>query len=101
MTYRRKADNNQKEIVRGLRALGYSVRHIHTVGRGLPDLAIGKHGITCLVEVKQPGEPLTLDEQEFFQAWNGLAVIGHSVEEIHEQFTNAMRSIRIGNARQW
>ena len=86
MTYIRKVDLNQKEIVRGLRAMGYSVRHTHTVGKGFPDLAIGKFGVNLLVEVKREGEPLTLDEKEFFDAWQGYAIVGYDVLHIDACF---------------
>lgn len=88
MSYKfNRVDGNQKEIARGLRAIGYSVRLTHMVKKGFPDMAIGRAGFTLLVENKMPGERLTLDEREFFDAWNGAAIIGESVEHIHEQFT--------------
>lgn len=86
MTRIRKVDLNQAEIVRGLRALGYTVRHTHTIGQGFPDLVIGKHGHNLLVEVKQPGEKLTADEIEFFNTWQGSVIIGMTVEQIHGEF---------------
>lgn len=87
MTYTiRKVDANQKEIVYGLRALGYSVRQTHTIGKGFPDIVIGRDGNNLLVEIKRPGEHLTPDEREFFEIWKGNVIIGTSVEEIHETF---------------
>lgn len=86
----RKVDLNQKEIVRGLRALGYTVRHTHQAGKGFPDLAIGKFSRTLLVEVKRPGEKLTADEIEFFEMWQGAAIIGIGVEQIHDEFTRLL-----------
>ncbi len=88
--YIRKVDGNQREIVEGLRALGYSVRHTHIVGKGFPDLVVGKFGFTLLVEVKRAGEKLTPDEKDFFETWTGAAIIGTSVEHIHEQFTKIL-----------
>jgi len=92
MSIRRKIDLNQREIVQGLRALGYTVRPTHTIGRGFPDLAIGKAGLTLLVEVKRPGEKLTADEIEFFETWRGAAIIGISVEQIHSEFEKKIHS---------
>ena len=86
MTYIRKVDKNQKEIVRTLRALGYSVRHTHIIGKGFPDIVIGKFGMNLLVEIKQEGESLTEDEIKFFDEWRGNAMVGRSAEEIHEEF---------------
>jgi hypothetical protein len=82
----RKVDRNQKGMVRGLRALGYSVRHTHIIGKGFPDIAIGKHGRTVLVEIKMEGESLTPDECTFFDEWNGAAIIGVTVEQVHAEF---------------
>lgn len=86
-----KVDRNQKEIVRGLRAIGYTVRHTHIIGQGFPDIVIGKHGYNLLVEVKMEGEPLTADEREFFETWQGYAVIGYSVEQINDEFLEMMQ----------
>lgn len=86
MGHIRKVDLNQKEIVEGLRALGFTVRHTHTVGRGFPDIVIGKYGKNLLVEIKQDGEPLTLDEKEFFDMWQGAVIIGTGIEQIQEEF---------------
>jgi len=86
MSIRRKVDLNQREIVQGLRALGYTVRHTYTIGKGFPDLVIAKYGINLLVEVKRPGEKLTADEIEFFETWKGAAVIGISAEQINTEF---------------
>ena len=82
----RKVDLNQQEIVRDLRALGYSVRHTHTIGKGFPDIVIGRHGRNLLVEIKRKGEPLTADERDFFAEWRGVAFIGHDAEEVHAHF---------------
>ena len=90
--YHRKKDLNQTEIVRGLRAIGYSVRSTHTIGQGFPDVVIGKHGINLLVEIKQAGEKLTLDEQEFFAAWNGSVIVGCSVDEINTEFLKLLEA---------
>jgi len=73
-------------MVSGLRALGYSVRHTHIIGKGFPDIAIGKHGRTVLVEIKMEGEGLTPDEKVFFEEWSGAAIIGVTVEQVHAEF---------------
>lgn len=82
----RKVDLNQKEIVRELRAMGYSVRHTHIIGKGFPDIVIGGYGCNLLVEIKRPGEPLTSDEKDFFETWKGIAIIGYNAEQIHNEF---------------
>jgi len=87
MTYSiRRTDINQKQIVKELRQLGYSVCSLHTVGNGCPDLVIGKAGINLLVEVKRKGEHLTADEGRFFATWSGVVIIGYNAEQIHTAF---------------
>lgn len=81
-----RTDRNQKDIVRELRSLGYSVRHTHTIRKGFPDIVIGKHGFNLLVEIKVEGEDLTPDEKEFFQLWNGMVIVGTSAVQIHNDF---------------
>ena len=48
----RRVDKNQKDIVKALVAAGCSVHLLHQVGRGCPDLMVGLHGATWLMEVK-------------------------------------------------
>ena len=86
-----RVDGNQKQIVRELRAMGYSVRHTHMVRDGFPDIVIGRAGYNLLVEIKMPGEGLTSDEKDFFDSWNGAVVIGTSAQEIHEAFVRMMK----------
>ena len=86
-----KVDLNQKQIVMELRALGYSVRHTHMIGRGFPDIVIGRHGKNLLVEIKRTGESLTPDEVDFFETWNGDAFVGYDTEGIHEYFMTSRK----------
>jgi hypothetical protein len=72
----RRIDANQVAIVEAFRKAGASVMHMHTLGKGCPDLAIGFGGLTMLVEVKDGSKPpsqqkLTSDEKEFFRTWTG------------------------------
>lgn len=76
-----RTDSNQAEIVKKLHEAGASVTDLHQLGGGCPDLVIGYHGVTALIEVKQPGGTLTPDEAEWFSTWRGLATVVHSVDE--------------------
>lgn len=79
MRYSAKADANQAQIVRELRAMGFRVDIVHRLKK-LYDLVVtgqcghGKHKVydgvvhTIRVEVKMPGEGLTPDEQEYWDA---------------------------------
>lgn len=81
-----KIDLNQKEIVLQLRMMGYTVRHTHTIGKGFPDIVIGRASRNLLVEIKRKGESLTPDEREFFETWKGAVIIGYDAEQIHNEF---------------
>ena len=85
--YRAKVDSNQAEIVAAFRKLGFTVLHLHMVGKGCPDLAIGRNGVNTFVEVKDgtlaPSKRrLTPDEQKFFDTWPGPVVIVESVDDV-------------------
>lgn len=73
-----KIDANQVEIVEALRSCGFSVQHLHAVGKGCPDLLCGRNGVNYLVEVKDGKKPpsarrLTDDQMTWYQAWRGDA----------------------------
>lgn len=77
-----KIDNNQHEIVAALRAIGCSVESLAAVGRGVPDLLVGRAGRTYLIEVKDgakvPSARRLTDEQLLWHGeWRGgtLAVV--------------------------
>jgi Holliday junction resolvase len=74
-----KRDTNEPEIVNALRQVGATVRHISQPG--LPDLLVGHHGQTYLMEVKTAKGKLTEPEREFFDEWEGQAAIVRSVED--------------------
>ena len=83
------ADDNQPQIVKAFRPLGYSVAHTHTIGKGFPDIVIGRDGVNTLVEIKDGSKvksqrQLTNDEKEFHEAWRGTVVIIESVEDVIE-----------------
>ncbi len=81
-----KVDDNQKDIVKALRAIGATVR-IVTQGEGIPDLLVGFRGHTVLMEVKDGDKPpsarkLTEAEQKFFEEWRGgMLAIVESVDD--------------------
>ena len=82
-----KADDNQPQIVKAFRQLGYSVAHTHAIGKGFPDIVIGRDGVNTLVEIKdglktKSQRQLTPDEKEFHEAWKGMVIIIESVEDV-------------------
>ena len=66
----------KKEIVKALRDLGCSVVHLHECGHGIPDLLVGKDGITYLVEIKRDvNAKFTVHQIAFMEAWKGAQVV--------------------------
>lgn len=81
-----KIDNNQTEIVDELRAAGYSVQSLAAIGKGCPDLAVAKLGITILVEVKDVNGKLNEQQKAFFQSWKGICIVARSAQDVLDYF---------------
>lgn len=80
-----RVDANQQAVVEALRAVGASVQHLHKVGQGCPDLAVGYRGATYLIEVKDGRKPpsaqkLTEAQERWHCDWRGHAVVVNSPE---------------------
>lgn len=87
----RKVDDNQKKLVKQIRKCGISVLHLHTVGKGCPDLLLGAGKINKLVEVKDPKKPpsqrkLTEDEKCFHESWNGQVDVVENIDDVLKLF---------------
>ncbi len=83
----KRVDDNQAKLVKQLRQLGLSVRHLHMVGEGMPDIVIGHRKMNFLIELKDskktPSQKkLTKDEQEFFDTWKGQVNKCETLDEI-------------------
>lgn len=80
---RKRTDQNQNEIVAGLRNLGFDVFVASNVGGGFPDLVVGCRGRTLLLEVKQPGQAhrLTPAEAIFHSEWRGQVDVVTTLDE--------------------
>lgn len=79
-------DDNQAEIVAGLRKAGISVQPLHTAGNGVPDLIAGTMGVNILLECKDGSKPrsqrqLTDDQILWHATWNGQAAVVETLEE--------------------
>ena len=80
-----KADRNQPEIVATFRQLGATVKHLHMVGQGCPDILVGYKSVNYLVEIKDgllppSGQKLTGPEAKFFDEWRGQVDIVNTNE---------------------
>lgn len=94
MTYAAQVDGNQSEIVKGLRALGWSVEPIHRLGKGVPDLLIGAYGLNILMELKDPAQRpklgkferehhgLNRAEDGWHRGWRGQVGIAETLAEV-------------------
>jgi hypothetical protein len=93
MTYARKVDANQAQIVAAFRCLGWLVHDMSGTGGGFPDLMIGKLGpdgkvrpeTLRLVEVKDGKKPpsareLTPPQVKFHSVWPVVRVM--SVDDV-------------------
>lgn len=77
-------DDNQQRIVDALRAWGCSVEVLN--GPGLPDLAVGRHGVNVFLEVKNAdlapsARKLTQPQKNWHAHWHGQVAIVETVEE--------------------
>lgn len=81
MRLRARVDANHNEIVNGLRAAGRSVTSIAAIGKGVPDLLVGRNGVNYLLEVKTDKGDLTEDQVKFISNWRGEVHIVRTIDE--------------------
>jgi hypothetical protein len=83
MSYIKKVDKNQKDVVKALRDYGADVFLLHMVGGGIPDLLVCYESETILMEVKD-GEDKKLTPQQItlFAGWKGGHL--HRVNSVQE-----------------
>ena len=96
-----RVDANQAAIVGALRQAGCKVLHLHTIGRGVPDLLVCYRGLLILVEVKDGGkaaskQKLTPDEQRWHSEWQDAPVyiLAH-VEDIPAMLARVAQDWRL------
>ncbi len=76
-----KVDANQTEIVDALRAAGASVQSLAPVGKGCPDLLVGRGKLNILMEIKDGTGKLTPDQKEWHEGWRGRVHLVRSVDD--------------------
>jgi len=81
-----RVDANQADIIKALRKIGCTVTPTHTIGKGFPDLVVGRNGVNHLLELKDGTKPpsartLTPDEAKFHIEWRGVVHIVYSVDD--------------------
>lgn len=87
-------DTNQKEIVGALRLIGCTVAITSDVGKGFPDIVVGRVDINgirknWLIEIKDGNRPrsaqkLTADQIKFHREWKGQINVVSSAEQAVE-----------------
>jgi len=83
----KRVDDNQTDIVKTFRSIGFSVLILSDVGKGCPDILVGFRGVNYLVEIKDGAKSpskqrLTSHEDEFHQSWRGQVIIIRSINEV-------------------
>lgn len=77
-----KVDENQPEIVAGLRSAGFFVALLHRLGEGWPDILVSNKFDMWLMEIKMPGKKLNKRQEKFHKSWGGKPIyVVHSLEE--------------------
>lgn len=76
-----KVDANQSDIVTALLNAGCSVQDTSAVGKGFPDLVVGRARRTYLIEVKTETGKLTPAQAWFSAIWQGHFQIARSVDD--------------------
>lgn len=89
-------DANQSDIVAYARRLGFSVAVTAKLGKGFPDIVMGKNGRNWLVEIKDGSKPpsqrkLSESEQKFHSEWRGQICIVESRDDIDAIYSEAMK----------
>jgi Holliday junction resolvase len=86
MTFPKKTDLIQKDVVKKLRSMGATVVDLSAVGKGMTDLLVGFDNQTILLEVKSGADKKFTPQQiKFFATWTGgmLARV-NSVQEAED-----------------
>jgi Holliday junction resolvase len=76
-----RVDRNQTEVVEALRQAGCRVQPLHMIGKGCPDILVGRDGRLVLMEIKDGEKPpsarkLTEDEAAWHALWADVAQAG-------------------------
>jgi len=95
----KRVDENQSDIVSGLRQLGMMVSDTHEVGKGFPDIVVGIHGLNILLEIKNDKmvpskQKLTPEETIWHKAWKGQIDIVKNIDEAVEVVNREVRKRR-------
>lgn len=77
----RRTDNNQAEVMAGLRRHKASVSDTHDMGKGFPDILVQFHGHWVPMEIKSVGGCLTKAEWDWWRKMGVQPIVVHTVDE--------------------
>jgi hypothetical protein len=80
--YAAKVDANQPLIVQAFRDRGCSVKHLHRMGEGCPDIAVGMQGLTRFVEIKTDKGKHTQAQLDWLEDWTGGAYLVRNIGDV-------------------
>tara|TARA_R100000951_G_scaffold36215_1_gene30961 strand:+ start:1198 stop:1497 length:300 start_codon:yes stop_codon:yes gene_type:complete len=87
-----RVDANHKQIVQGLRSSGCTVQDLSAVGKGCPDILVGRNGINILIEIKTEKGKLTKRQIQWHQEWRGNAIIATTTQEAIEAINELLKA---------
>jgi len=91
-----RVDENQKTIVEFLRKHHMEVQHLHSVGKGCPDLLVGYKGVNVLLEIKRDeSKKLTPDQIIWHHNWRGQVATVASPQEAFNCVVEQVQRVRI------
>jgi len=67
--------------VAALRKAGACVQHLHVIGQGCPDLAVGIAGRVYFLEVKREGERMNAEQLEWASRWRGHFALVYTADD--------------------
>ena len=79
MRFRARIDANHPEIVHALEQAGCSVQSLAALGKGVPDILVGRAGENFLLEIKTKNGKLTCAQLRW--SWRGQCAVVRTVEE--------------------
>ena len=90
----KRKDTNQPELEKQLRDAGFSVTSLHELGKGVPDLLCGLHGLNIIIEVKHDNDQLTPAEIKWHSEWDGQVRVAQSLGEILLYVSNYAQQLK-------
>lgn len=81
-----RVDANQQKIVQALEAAGCVVQSLAQLGRGVPDILVGRHGRNYLLAIKDgdkvpSARKLTPDEIAWHRKWKGQIAVAETEQQ--------------------